>query len=49
MTSLSLGPQPPATAQPPQLRDGDASRRRSDMDTDKVALSLSLSLYFNVW
>lgn len=35
MTSLSLGPQPPATAQPPQLRDGDASRRRSDMDTDK--------------
>ncbi|CAH2059970.1 unnamed protein product [Thlaspi arvense] len=34
MTSLPLGPQPPSL-QPPQLRDGDALKRRPDMDTDK--------------
>ncbi|KAF3555814.1 hypothetical protein F2Q69_00011753 [Brassica cretica] len=36
-SSIPLGHQPPCLARqpPPQLRDGDALKRRPDMDTDK--------------
>lgn len=43
-SSIPLGHQPPCLAPqpPPQLRDGDALKRRPDMDTDKVSF---LSLF----
>jgi hypothetical protein len=35
MASLPLGPQPHALAPPLQLHDGDALKRRPELDSDK--------------
>lgn len=42
MASLPLGPQPHALAPPLQLHDGDALKRRPELDSDKVYFSPSL-------
>lgn len=49
MASLPLGHQPHALAPPPpqpQLHDGDALKRRPEMDSDKVYFSPCLSMFF---